>query len=262
MFICPFSSDVGDLGCVEYVWLNVSHIFLFSLSVQLCGPCDIGRHHLHLLPAEVLCVLHQPARSSPSTVALWVRYLCVGESQSGQSIQCPMTGEVRDYRWHMSLCLTRWSITPLMYPASFVFKIPSTAYVVLTSVNLFIGINGSVATFVLELFTNNVSSAEGALLLGYEGLWESEQSVLCWSYPSCQWHGHHWPLCPFSTRYIAQISFSWIIPYTHHSLEITSFHGLIVFSLSMIQLQYEAFLVCTMGISSLCFRNLQFLPLL
>ncbi|KAK2120096.1 Phospholipid-transporting ATPase abca1 [Saguinus oedipus] len=49
----------------------------------------------------------------------------------------------------------KWSITPLMYPASFVFKIPSTAYVVLTSVNLFIGINGSVATFVLELFTDN-----------------------------------------------------------------------------------------------------------
>ncbi|NXV83242.1 ABCA1 protein, partial [Atlantisia rogersi] len=53
------------------------------------------------------------------------------------------------------LFLYGWSITPLMYPASFVFKIPSTAYVVLTSVNLFIGINGSVATFVLELFTNN-----------------------------------------------------------------------------------------------------------
>ncbi|XP_047231680.1 phospholipid-transporting ATPase ABCA1 isoform X1 [Girardinichthys multiradiatus] len=44
-----------------------------------------------------------------------------------------------------------WSITPLMYPASFVFSVPSTAYVVLTSVNLFIGINGSIATFVLEL---------------------------------------------------------------------------------------------------------------
>uniref|UniRef100_A0A670KEM8 ATP binding cassette subfamily A member 1 n=1 Tax=Podarcis muralis TaxID=64176 RepID=A0A670KEM8_PODMU len=53
------------------------------------------------------------------------------------------------------LLLYGWSITPLMYPASFVFKIPSTAYVVLTSVNLFIGINGSVATFVLELFTSN-----------------------------------------------------------------------------------------------------------
>lgn len=50
-----------------------------------------------------------------------------------------------------------------MYPASFVFKIPSTAYVVLTSVNLFIGINGSVATFVLELFTDNVRSAAGSM---------------------------------------------------------------------------------------------------
>lgn len=67
---------------------------------------------------------------------------------------------------HLSLCLPRWSITPLMYPASFVFKIPSTAYVVLTSVNLFIGINGSVATFVLELFTDNVSSAGRAAVLG------------------------------------------------------------------------------------------------
>uniref|UniRef100_A0A8D3BI65 P-type phospholipid transporter n=1 Tax=Scophthalmus maximus TaxID=52904 RepID=A0A8D3BI65_SCOMX len=48
-----------------------------------------------------------------------------------------------------------WSITPLMYPASFLFTVPSTAYVVLTSINLFIGINGSVATFVLELFHLN-----------------------------------------------------------------------------------------------------------
>lgn len=54
------------------------------------------------------------------------------------------------------LCLYSWSITPLMYPASFFFKIPSTAYVVLTSVNILIGINGSVSTFVLELFGSNV----------------------------------------------------------------------------------------------------------
>lgn len=51
----------------------------------------------------------------------------------------------------------RWSITPLMYPASFLFQIPSTAYVVLTSVNILIGINGSVSTFVLELFGGDVS---------------------------------------------------------------------------------------------------------
>ncbi|XP_057710932.1 phospholipid-transporting ATPase ABCA1-like isoform X1 [Corythoichthys intestinalis] len=48
-----------------------------------------------------------------------------------------------------------WSITPMMYPASFVFSVPSTAYVVLTCVNLFIGINGSVATFVMELFNDD-----------------------------------------------------------------------------------------------------------
>uniref|UniRef100_A0A8D2J684 P-type phospholipid transporter n=1 Tax=Varanus komodoensis TaxID=61221 RepID=A0A8D2J684_VARKO len=52
------------------------------------------------------------------------------------------------------LLLYGWSITPLMYPASFLFTVPSTAYVALTCVNLFIGINGSVATFVLELFTD------------------------------------------------------------------------------------------------------------
>lgn len=44
-----------------------------------------------------------------------------------------------------------------MYPASFLFSIPSTAYVALTCINLFIGINGSVATFVLELFEDQVS---------------------------------------------------------------------------------------------------------
>uniref|UniRef100_A0A6I8NQH5 ATP binding cassette subfamily A member 7 n=1 Tax=Ornithorhynchus anatinus TaxID=9258 RepID=A0A6I8NQH5_ORNAN len=52
------------------------------------------------------------------------------------------------------LLLYGWSITPLMYPASFIFHVPSTAYVVLTCINLFIGINGSMATFVLELFSD------------------------------------------------------------------------------------------------------------
>ncbi|KAM4586967.1 phospholipid-transporting ATPase ABCA1b isoform 3-T3 [Fundulus diaphanus] len=55
------------------------------------------------------------------------------------------------------LLLYGWSITPLMYPASFFFKIPSTAYVVLTSVNILIGINGSISTFVMELFGDHVS---------------------------------------------------------------------------------------------------------
>lgn len=40
------------------------------------------------------------------------------------------------------------------------FTVPSTAYVVLTSINLFIGINGSIATFVLELFVDEVEIIE------------------------------------------------------------------------------------------------------
>uniref|UniRef100_A0A4W6E1W5 P-type phospholipid transporter n=1 Tax=Lates calcarifer TaxID=8187 RepID=A0A4W6E1W5_LATCA len=56
------------------------------------------------------------------------------------------------------LVLYGWSITPMMYPASFIFSVPSTAYVVLTCINLFIGINGSVATFVMELFDDDVIS--------------------------------------------------------------------------------------------------------
>ncbi|XP_037549875.1 phospholipid-transporting ATPase ABCA1-like [Nematolebias whitei] len=53
------------------------------------------------------------------------------------------------------LILYGWAITPMMYPASFMFSVPSTAYVVLTCINLFIGINGSVATFIMELFDDD-----------------------------------------------------------------------------------------------------------
>uniref|UniRef100_A0A8C8CT99 P-type phospholipid transporter n=1 Tax=Oncorhynchus tshawytscha TaxID=74940 RepID=A0A8C8CT99_ONCTS len=60
------------------------------------------------------------------------------------------------------LLMYGWSITPMMYPASFIFNVPSTAYVVLTCINLFIGINGSVATFVMELFADdNISKING-----------------------------------------------------------------------------------------------------
>ncbi|EGW15296.1 Retinal-specific ATP-binding cassette transporter [Cricetulus griseus] len=43
----------------------------------------------------------------------------------------------------------------MMYPASFLFDVPSTAYVALSCANLFIGINSSAITFILELFENN-----------------------------------------------------------------------------------------------------------
>ncbi|KAL3055488.1 hypothetical protein OYC64_018206 [Pagothenia borchgrevinki] len=55
------------------------------------------------------------------------------------------------------LLLYGWSVTPLMYPMSYIFNIPSTAYVSLSCINLFIGINSSAITFILELFENNLS---------------------------------------------------------------------------------------------------------
>ncbi|XP_068090529.1 phospholipid-transporting ATPase ABCA1 isoform X4 [Hyperolius riggenbachi] len=82
----------------------------------------------------------------PATLVIII-FICFQQDSYVSSSNLPVLA--------LLLLLYGWSITPLMYPASFFFKIPSTAYVVLTSVNLFIGINGSVATFVLELFTNN-----------------------------------------------------------------------------------------------------------
>lgn len=43
----------------------------------------------------------------------------------------------------------------MMYPASNFFSVPSTAYVALSCINLFVGINSSAITFILELFENN-----------------------------------------------------------------------------------------------------------
>ncbi|XP_055359678.1 retinal-specific phospholipid-transporting ATPase ABCA4-like isoform X2 [Betta splendens] len=55
------------------------------------------------------------------------------------------------------LLLYGWSVTPMMYPMSYLFSVPSTAYVSLSCINLFIGINSSAVTFILELFENNRS---------------------------------------------------------------------------------------------------------
>ncbi|XP_044884672.1 retinal-specific phospholipid-transporting ATPase ABCA4 isoform X3 [Mauremys mutica] len=53
--------------------------------------------------------------------------------------------------------VTVWAVIPMMYPASYLFNVPSTAYVALSCLNLFIGINSSAITFILELFENNPS---------------------------------------------------------------------------------------------------------
>ncbi|XP_070818876.1 phospholipid-transporting ATPase ABCA1b isoform X2 [Chaetodon trifascialis] len=82
----------------------------------------------------------------PATLVILI-FVCFQQKAYVSSTNLPVLA--------LLLLLYGWSITPLMYPASFFFKIPSTAYVVLTSVNILIGINGSISTFVMELFGNN-----------------------------------------------------------------------------------------------------------
>ncbi|OXB57938.1 hypothetical protein ASZ78_003924 [Callipepla squamata] len=53
------------------------------------------------------------------------------------------------------LLLYGWAVIPMMYPAASFFSVPSTAYVALSCINLFVGINSSAITFILELFENN-----------------------------------------------------------------------------------------------------------
>ncbi|XP_029698855.1 retinal-specific ATP-binding cassette transporter-like [Takifugu rubripes] len=55
------------------------------------------------------------------------------------------------------LMLYGWSVTPMMYPMSYLFSIPSTAYVSLSCINLFIGLNSSALTFILDLFENTTA---------------------------------------------------------------------------------------------------------
>lgn len=50
------------------------------------------------------------------------------------------------------LLLYGWSSIPLMYPSSFIFSVPSSAFVTLACCNLFVGIVSTVSTYVLELF--------------------------------------------------------------------------------------------------------------
>lgn len=147
-------------------------------SVELHRPRHHGGADLHLFPAAVVRLRDQPACSHPAPPAVWVR---PGRCNRLLSHCYSMRIIISEYtepclivdtswfmwfnKWKVSVFTScdiesissRWSITPLMYPASFVFSVPSTAYVVLTSINLFIGINGSIATFVLELFVDEVT---------------------------------------------------------------------------------------------------------
>ncbi len=57
-----------------------------------------------------------------------------------------------------------FSAIPLMYPASFIFNVPSSAFVTLSCTNLFVGIITTVTTFVLENFEDEELQRVGSVL--------------------------------------------------------------------------------------------------
>ncbi len=46
-----------------------------------------------------------------------------------------------------------WSVSPLMYPLTFIFKEPSNAYIFLIVINLFTGITCEESSFLLQVFS-------------------------------------------------------------------------------------------------------------
>ena len=57
----------------------------------------------------------------------------------------------------MFSCHCRLASIPLMYPASLVFDVPSSAFVGLACANLFVGVVTTISSFVLQLFDDEVS---------------------------------------------------------------------------------------------------------
>lgn len=78
-----------------------------------------------------------------------------GRSQSLTVAAAQSLSGYADLTCTPATCLPSWSITPIMYPASFWFEVPSSAYVFLIVINLFIGITATVATFLLQLFEHD-----------------------------------------------------------------------------------------------------------
>ena len=62
------------------------------------------------------------------------------------------------------ILISSWATIPLMYPASFLFSVPSSAFVTLACANLFIGIITTITVFVLENFDDEELEMIGDIL--------------------------------------------------------------------------------------------------
>uniref|UniRef100_A0A3P9K128 ATP-binding cassette, sub-family A (ABC1), member 4b n=1 Tax=Oryzias latipes TaxID=8090 RepID=A0A3P9K128_ORYLA len=130
---------------------------------------DVSIHSLSRLTTSVdavvaICVIFAMS-FIPASFVLYLIQERVTKAKHLQFVSgvSPLVYWVANFFWDMKnlpalgalLLLYGWSVTPMMYPMSYIFSIPSTAYVSLSCINLFVGINSSAITFILELFENN-----------------------------------------------------------------------------------------------------------
>lgn len=118
-------------------WINK---LLANVSQKNSSSVYCGFEYSYYHQSETLLYLH----------VFWCNSKNISKCLQLVSVLCPEA-----LRLPSVLLPFRWSITPIMYPASFWFEVPSTAYVFLIVINLFIGITATVATFLLQLFEHD-----------------------------------------------------------------------------------------------------------
>ena len=128
--------------CILKYYVLDCVLYFCRVLVQLLDPCSVLHRHPERLQHSCLCFSHElscrrcpfPAlRVTANTYKLYVSCVTV----------CDVT------------CCNRWSITPMMYPATFVFNEPSAAYIALIVANLFVGVTCIITSFLLEIFQLN-----------------------------------------------------------------------------------------------------------
>ncbi|CAG7823081.1 unnamed protein product [Allacma fusca] len=145
------SLKVSALGVIHAICIIFALSFIpASFTVYLIEERASGGKHLHLV-------------SGVKPITYWIaNFLYDMVKYTIPAVLCLLLFIAFDAKAYISevsigafcllLFLYGWASIPLMYPASYMFSIPSTAFVALACGNLFVGVITTVSTFVLEQF--------------------------------------------------------------------------------------------------------------
>lgn len=186
---CPMMVMTWGVLCL---WLRGELYFLVSLLVQLCGPCHAGHYHLHLLPAEVLCVLYQPACASPATSAVWVRHLWRG----GRHRVPRVRGKAGDTQWTFVFVPHQVVDHTAHVPSLFRVQDPQHSLRGPHQREPLHRDQWQCGHFCAGALYQQRESCRKSTSCGDEPLCEPEDHAESWSYATCLWCWHHRPICP------------------------------------------------------------------